>query len=120
VRKVSLPGDIGKPLITLHGNLDALLPIRTDSNVYSRLVRDKGLGNMYRYYVIGKGNHVDSYYDGNKDKLRPMLPCHRDAFKALVAFVQRGVEPPRSGFVPKPAGGDVVNECSIEATAPRR
>jgi hypothetical protein len=40
--------------------------------------------------------------------------------KALVAFVQRGVEPPRSGFVPKPKDEDVVNECSIEATAPRR
>jgi hypothetical protein len=88
--------------------------------VYSRLVRDKGHGNMYRYYVIGKGNHVDSYYDDNKNKLRPILPCHRDAFKALVAFVQRGVKPPRSGFVPKPRDGDVVNECSIEATAPRR
>jgi hypothetical protein len=86
----------------LHGNLDALLPIRTDSNAYSRLVRDRGHGNMYRYYVIGKGNHVDSYYDDNKNKLRPMLPCHRDAFKALVAFVQRGVEPPRAVSFPNP------------------
>ena len=119
VRKVSLTGDIGKPLLTLHGDLDALLPIRTDSDVYSDLVRDKGHANMYRYYVIGEGNHVDSYYDNNKDKLRPILPCHRDAFKALVGFVQRGVKPPDSGYVPKPETGDVVNECSIAATAPR-
>jgi hypothetical protein len=119
VKKVSLTGDIGKPLLTLHGDLDALLPIRTDSDVYSKLVRDKGHANKYRYYVIGEGNHVDSYYDNNKDKLRPILPCHRDAFKALVAFVQRGVKPPDSGYVPKPETGDVVNECSIEATAPR-
>ena len=119
VRKVSLTGDIGKPLLTLHGDLDALLPIRTDSDVYSGLVREQGHGNMYRYYVIGKGNHVDSYYDDNKDDLRPILPCHRDAFKALVGFVQRGIRPPESGYVPKPATGDVVNQCSIEATAPR-
>ncbi|HEX6710924.1 MAG TPA: tannase/feruloyl esterase family alpha/beta hydrolase [Rubrobacter sp.] len=119
VKKVSLTGDIGKPLLTLHGDLDALLPIRTDSDVYSRLVRDKGHASMYRYYVIGDGNHVDSYYDNNKDKLRPILPCHRDAFKALVGFVQRGVKPPESGYVPKSKSGDVVNECSIEATAPR-
>ncbi|HJQ29522.1 MAG TPA: tannase/feruloyl esterase family alpha/beta hydrolase [Rubrobacter sp.] len=119
VRKVSLTGDIGKPLLTLHGDLDALLPIRTDSDVYSKLVRDEGHGNMYRYYVIGKGNHVDSYYDKYPDKLRPMLPCHRDAFKALVGLVQRGEKPPDSGYVPKPESGDVVNECSIEATAPR-
>jgi Tannase and feruloyl esterase len=119
VKKVSLTGDIGKPLLTLHGDLDALLPIRTDSDVYSDLVRDKGHGNMYRYYVIGKGNHVDSYYDDNKEELRPMLPCHRDAFKALVGLIQKGISPPQSGYVPKPATGDVVNECSIEATAPR-
>ena len=87
--------------------------------MYSELVRDKGHGRVYRYNVIGKGNHVDSYYDNNKDKLRPILPCHRDAFKALVSFVQRGVRPPESGYVPKPEAGDVVNECSIKATAPR-
>ncbi len=114
VKKVSLTGDIGRPLLTLHGNLDALLPIRTDSDVYSDLVRDKGHANMYRYYVIGKGNHVDSYYDNNKDKLRPILPCQRDAFKALEDFVQKGVKPPASGFVRKPKSGDVVNNCSIE------
>ena len=119
VRKVSLTGDIGKPLLTLHGDLDALLPIRTDSDVYSELVRDKGHGGMYRYYVIGKGNHVDSYYDKYPDELRPILPCHRDAFRAMIDFVQNGVRLPESGYVPKPESGDVVNECSIEATAPR-
>jgi hypothetical protein len=119
VRKVSLTGDIGKPLLTLHGTLDALLPIQTDSDVYSKLVRDKGQASKYRYYVIDEGNHVDSYYDNNKDKLRPILPCHRDAFRALEDFVQRGVKPPDSGYVPKPESGDVVNNCSIENTAPR-
>jgi pimeloyl-ACP methyl ester carboxylesterase len=119
VRRVSLTGDIGKPMLTLHGTLDALLPIRTDSDVYTELVRDAGHGNIHRYYVIDEGNHVDSYYDNNKDKLRPILPCHRDAFKALEAFVQQGVKPPDSGFVPKPETGAVVNHCSIENTAPR-
>ena len=119
VGKVSLTGDIGKPLLTLHGDLDALLPIRTDSDVYSKLVRDKGHANMYRYYVIGRGNHVDSYYDKYPDKLRPILPCHRDAFRALVHFVQNGDKPPESGYVPKPETGDLVNNCSIENTAPR-
>lgn len=119
VRSVSLTGDIRKPLLTLHGSLDALLPIKTDSDVYSKLVANAGHGNIYRYYVIGKGNHVDSYYDDNKNKLRPILPCQRDAFKALEAFVQKGVTPPKSGYVPKPASGDVVNSCSIENTTTR-
>jgi fermentation-respiration switch protein FrsA (DUF1100 family) len=119
VRNVSLTGDIGKPLLTLHGTLDALLPIRTDSDVYSQLVKQAGHGNIHRYYVIDEGNHVDSYYDNNRNKLRPILPCHRDAFKALEGFVQRRVAPPDSGFVPKPRNEDVVNHCSIEDTAPR-
>ena len=119
VRKVSLTGDIGRPLLTLHGDLDALLPIRTDSDVYTRLVRQRGHGDIHRYYVIGKGNHVDSFYDDYPRKLRPILPCHRDAFEALEAFVQRDVQPPDSGYVPKPKRGDVVNKCSIENTAPR-
>jgi hypothetical protein len=119
VRKVSLTGDIGKPMLTLHGTLDALLPIRTDSDVYRELVKGKGHGNIHRYYVIDEGNHVDSYYDDHPNKLRPILPCQRDAFKALEALVQRGVKPPDSGFVPKPETGDVVNHCSIENTAPR-
>jgi tannase/feruloyl esterase/hemolysin type calcium-binding protein/3HB-oligomer hydrolase 3HBOH len=119
VRKVSLTGDIGKPLLTLHGDLDALLPIRTDSDVYTRLVRQQGHGDIHRYYVIGKGNHVDSFYDDYPQRLRPILPCHRDAFKALEDFVERDVRPPDSGYVPKPENGDVVNRCSIENTAPR-
>jgi len=103
----------------LHGNLDTLLPIRTDSDVYTKLVRQAGRGDMHRYYVIGRGNHVDSFYDDNKERLRPILPCHRDAFSALEDFVERDVAPPSSGYVPKPKNGDVVNECSLEEKAPR-
>jgi dienelactone hydrolase len=44
VNRVSLSGRIGKPLLTLHGTLDALLPIRTDSDVYARLVQAAGRG----------------------------------------------------------------------------
>ncbi len=95
----------------MHGNLDTLLPIRTDSDVYTKLVRQAGRGDMHRYYVIGRGNHVDSFYDDNKERLRPILPCHRDAFSALEDFVERDV--------PKPKNGDVVNECSLEEKAPR-
>lgn len=103
----------------MHGNLDTLLPIRTDSDVYTKLVRQAGRRDMHRYYVIGRGNHVDSFYDDNKERLRPILPCHRDAFSALEDFVERDVAPPSSGYVPKPKNGDVVNECSLEEKAPR-
>ena len=118
VRKVSLTGDIGRPMLTLHGDLDALLPIRTDSDVYTGLVRGAGRGNAHRYYTIGEGNHVDSYYDNNKDRLRPILPCHRAAFKELEEWVERRDAPPQSKFVQRPDPGGVVNRCSLgrEAT----
>ncbi|HEX7299404.1 MAG TPA: tannase/feruloyl esterase family alpha/beta hydrolase, partial [Solirubrobacteraceae bacterium] len=38
VARVSLTGAIGRPMLTLHGTLDALLPIATDSDVYTRMV----------------------------------------------------------------------------------
>ena len=113
VEKVSLTGDIGKPMLTLHGDLDALLPIKTDSDVYTELVRGAGHGKAHRYYVIGEGNHVDSYYDDNKDKLRPILPCHRAAFKELEEWVEKKDAPPQSKFVERPKKGGVVNRCIL-------
>ena len=119
VRGVQLTGRIGKPMITLHGNLDTLLPIKTDSNVYHGLVRDAGRASSpHRYYRIGGGDHVDSFYDKseeNREKLRPILPCHRTAFGLLENWIEDGRRPPTSGFVPKPESGDVVNTCRIGA-----
>ncbi|MDP9374205.1 MAG: tannase/feruloyl esterase family alpha/beta hydrolase, partial [Chloroflexota bacterium] len=70
VGKVSLTGKIGKPMLTLHGTLDALLPIATDSDVYTEMVRKAGRANAHRYYVIEAGTHVDALYDEFPDKLR--------------------------------------------------
>jgi len=115
VGNVSLTGRIGKPMLTLHGDLDALLPIRTDSDVYNRMINAAGAGALHRYYVIGAGNHVDGRYDLHPGQLRPILPCYRVAFAALEGWVERGTPPPPSGFVPKPASGDVVNSCALPA-----
>ena len=112
VAKVQNTGRIGKPLLTLHGTLDSLLPIRVDSDVYARKVAAAGRGALHRYYVIDKGNHVDGRYDAFPDQLRPILPCQRAAFVALERWVERGAAPPDSQFVPKP-NGDVVNSCDL-------
>ncbi len=129
VERVSLTGNIGKPLLTLHGNFDALLPIDADSNVYRRLIEKAGKGGLHRYYKIGKGNHVDRFYnqfpeDGatGKKELRPILPCHRAAFEELVEWVEKGNRPPQSTYVQKlqsanPVNGDVINYCSINDEA---
>ena len=42
VKQVSLRGDIQRPLLTLHGTLNALLPITKTSNKYAELVKKAG------------------------------------------------------------------------------
>lgn len=115
VAGVSLTGDIGKPMITLHGTLDTLLPIATDSDVYAELVSQAGRAELHRYYVVEAGTHVDSLYDQYPDRLRPILPCYRAAFEALERWVESdgASAPPSIAFLPKPDDGDVVNECRL-------
>ncbi|TVT19710.1 tannase/feruloyl esterase family alpha/beta hydrolase, partial [Amycolatopsis rhizosphaerae] len=50
VERISLTGRIGKPLITLHGTLDSLLPISRDSDVYDRMIGEAGRAGLHRYY----------------------------------------------------------------------
>ena len=102
VAKIGLTGRIGKPLITLHGTRDTLLPISKDSDVYARMVRDAGRGDLFRYYRVEDGNHVDSLADNYPDELRPLTPCHRSAFTALERWLDKGEEPPASHTVPRP------------------
>jgi len=95
VGSVSLTGKIGKPMLSL----DALLPIRTDSDVYIPMVRSAGRGALSRYYVIQAGNHVDGRYDLFPNQLRPILPCYRSAFADLELWVERPPQLP----LPPPA-----------------
>ncbi|MFF1642065.1 tannase/feruloyl esterase family alpha/beta hydrolase [Streptomyces sp. NPDC058246] len=117
VRRVSLTGRIGKPLITLQGTLDVLLPISKDSDVYAGMVRDAGRGDLFRYYRIEGGTHVDSLFEGFPDKLRPMVPCHRAAFTALEDWIGRGHRPPPpSRTVPRPDGAEphtLLTDCRL-------
>jgi hypothetical protein len=113
VAEVELTGRIRRPLLTLHGDLDALLPIATDSDVYAGLIAGAGRGRLHRYYVVEDGTHVDSLYDAFPDRLRPILPCYRTAFSALDAWVETGQRPPASTTIARPADGDLVNSCAF-------
>ena len=117
VAKVALAGRIGKPMITLHGTLDSLLPIRTNSDPYAALVNAAGRSRLHRYYTVEAGNHVDQLYDVFPDRLRPISPCYRAAFVALEQWVESKGQrkPPASGFIPRPASGDLANECALPA-----
>ena len=110
VARIQLTGRIGKPMLTLHGTKDSLLPRELHSDVYTRLIAAQGRSPLHRYYVVEDANHVDSLYDLLPRVTRPLLPCYRDAFAALEAWVDRGTTPPPSRTIPRPAG-DVVNTC---------
>jgi hypothetical protein len=114
VKDIELTGKLGAPMITLHGDLDTLLPPATDSDVYSGLIDDQGRADLHRYYTVTGGNHVDAFADVFPDRLRPILPCYRDAFEALESWVEEGDQPPASGTIPFTSGApDLVNSCSI-------
>ena len=115
VKRVGHSGRIGKPLITVHGTLDALLPIRVHSDAYARKVREQGRGKLHRYYRIEGASHLDLEYDMFPDRMRPLLPCMRTAFEALERWTapHGGQAPPPSATIPRQTTGDVVNTCSI-------
>ncbi|MFV2121106.1 tannase/feruloyl esterase family alpha/beta hydrolase, partial [Streptomyces sp. Act-28] len=105
VRKIALTGRIGKPLITLHGTLDVLLPITRTSDVYARMVDDAGRGRLHRHYRIEGGTHTDALVDAFPDRLRPLTPCHRSAFAALEDWLAGGHRPPPDPPPGPPPGG---------------
>jgi hypothetical protein len=113
VARVQLTGNIGKPLITVQGSLDTLLPPRTDSDVYDRLIDQAGKGSLHRYYTFEGGTHTDGLYALFPDKLRPLLPCARAGFDTLTAWVEQGVTPPADRTYPRPTSGDLVNTCAV-------
>jgi pimeloyl-ACP methyl ester carboxylesterase len=123
VEKVALTGDIGKPMITLHGTYDVLLPMRLHSNRYRALVQNQGKGSKHRYYKIENGTHVDSHFDRYRHEpayARPMLPCYWAAFGELEEWVESKDAPPGSTTVPHPTPEGTIedaNSCSINEEA---
>ncbi|HEX8104534.1 MAG TPA: tannase/feruloyl esterase family alpha/beta hydrolase, partial [Solirubrobacteraceae bacterium] len=116
IRRIENTGIIGKPMITLHGTLDSLLPIAANADVYRRKVAAAGRLDRHRYWVIEHGNHVDGRYDVFPDRLKPLQPCWQVAFTAMTDWVEKGTEPPPDQFVPddrRGANADVANVCAV-------
>ncbi len=101
-------------MLTLHGTLDALLPIRTDSDVYRPMIQRQGRGDLHRYYRIRGGTHVDGLRDTLGDRVRPLLPCARQAFVRLEDWVEDDRRPPGNATLARPARRDrEVDHCSL-------
>ncbi len=113
MRKIELTGDLKRPLISLHGTLDSLLPIATSGDPYTRMVDASGKHDLHRYYVVENANHVDGRYDIYKSRLRPLQPCWREALTALEGWVENGTQPPPDQFVADTKSADVPNVCKL-------
>jgi hypothetical protein len=109
VASVATTGAIGRPLVTVAGTMDALLPIQRGARAYEALVlaNARGGGNEregravpYRLYEVQNGNHIEAY-KSTFPQLELLQPHAQKAFDLLTAYVERGVPLPQSQCVPR-------------------
>jgi pimeloyl-ACP methyl ester carboxylesterase len=78
VQRIALTGKIRRPLTTIHGTYDSLLPITQDSDLYAAMARRTGL---LTYQRVEAGNHVDGLVDAHPDRLVPLVPLLQQAIR---------------------------------------
>lgn len=99
-------GKIKKPLVSVAGTLDGLLPIVRHARAYEALVDDSRRGNnerrepQYRLYEIQNGNHIETYRNFFP-QLEFIMPHAQHAFDLLVAHVEEKAALPPSQCVPR-------------------
>ena len=106
-------GHIQRPLITVAGTMDGLLPIDHHARAYARKVaaaqdastdrdagHDRDRGVPYRLYEIQNGNHIETFQD-TFQQLALIEPHAQAAFDLLVAHVEAGAPLPPNQCVPR-------------------
>ncbi|HEX8740277.1 MAG TPA: 3-hydroxybutyrate oligomer hydrolase family protein [Casimicrobiaceae bacterium] len=100
VAAASTTGKIKKPLVTVAGTMDALLPIKVQARAYEAAVNASRKGNnaersaQYRLYEVQNGNHIEAYVN-TFPELVEIQPYAQQAFDLLVAHVEgKAVLPP--------------------------
>jgi hypothetical protein len=105
-------GEIQRPLVTVAGTMDALLPINHHARAYARKVdaatkpqRANGNGRddlraTYRLYEVQNGNHIETYKN-TFAQLEYIQPHAQKAFDLLVDQVERNISLPPSQCIPR-------------------
>jgi hypothetical protein len=107
----STSGKTQRPLVTVAGTMDALLPIDHHARAYARKVADAAKpkrgadAQPYRLYEIQNGNHIENYKQLNFSKLEFIQPHAQRAFDLLVEQVESGRALPPSQCVAR--GGSI-------------
>ena len=105
-------GLIQRPLVTVAGTMDALLPIDHHARAYQRAVEAGYAGRpgddphrpAYRLYEVQNGNHIE-FYKSFYPQLEYLLFHSQRAFDLLVSHVERGTALPPDQCVPR--GGSI-------------
>ncbi len=101
-------------MITLHGSLDALLPIATDSDVYARVqLSESRRGGSHRYYTIAGGTRVDGLYNACPDRLQQILLLSLGVPRSDRLGRAPG-RPTGERHGAEQASGDLVNSCALQ------
>src|SRR5436190_1286757 len=115
VAAVASTGKIKKPLITVAGTMDALLPIKRQARAYEAVVNASRGGNndqrsaQYRLYEVQNGNHIESFVVPFP-QLVVIQPHAQKAFDLLVDHVESQSPLPPSQCIPK--GGTIAQTPS--------
>jgi 3HB-oligomer hydrolase (3HBOH) len=117
VAAIATTGAIQRPLITVAGTMDALLPINDQARAYARSVAaarssssregddDDRRAPAYRLYEVQNGNHIETFKD-TFPQLEFIEPHAQRAFDLLVDFVEHGSSLPPDQCIPR--GGSIA------------
>jgi hypothetical protein len=89
IRAFAHTGDIGKPLISIAGTADALIPPEHNATAYLAAIKRAGKGSLCLQYLVDGGTHVDPFVDFGYG-LRAQAPFAWAALDQLAAVVERG------------------------------
>jgi hypothetical protein len=99
-------GRIRRPLITVAGTMDALLPIDSNARAYARRVAAAARDDAdkeapaYRLYEVQNGSHIETF-KLIFSQLELIQPHAHQAFDLLVSAVENHAEPPPSQCIPR-------------------
>lgn len=107
---VATTGRIRRPLVTVAGTMDALLPIDRHARAYARKVAASRDGDShdrpeYRLWEIQNGNHIETF-QLSFPSLELIEPHAQRAFDLLVDHVERRRPLPPDQCVPR--GGEIL------------
>lgn len=97
IAPIANTGRLRRPLLSVAGSWDCLIPFRDHAAAYADLVHSAGASQWHRLYEIARGNHVDGLLRLHRSGQQVVQPYFEAALYHLEAWVETGTNPPLSG-----------------------